>query len=185
MNKKMFFPVSPIRNAKIDVVYMDRFYPPKLGIHTGWDINGVGGGNTDLRMPFRTIYDGKVVFATDLTRFGSWGGLIVVYHEALKIWSRYGHHQAGTRKVKVGDELDGNQVLAGIGRGRNDVFFAHLHFDIFKRLPPNNDWGYWPMNDLDALDSVFLDPRDLFDKFDVVTPRIPRNEAPKSFFINR
>lgn len=171
----MVFPMNPPngRGTKIDVVYLDRNYPRGLGVHTGWDINGVGGGNTDLGMAIFSIADGVVVEATD-EGSGTWGGLIVIHHPHLGVWSRYGHHQKGTRRVKVGDQVAAGNLIAGVGRGYKNMFLAHLHFDIFRKQTPTH-WGYWPNRNLEAAREFFLDPTILFGAYGVVTPK-PANE---------
>jgi murein DD-endopeptidase MepM/ murein hydrolase activator NlpD len=174
---QMVFPVLPVAHAKVDVVWADKFYPIKWGNHTGWDINGVGGGNTDLGMPFGCIYPGQVVFVSDHAG-GLWGGLIVIWHEGLGIYTRYAHHRPGSCRVKVGQFVAAGRVLAEIGRGEGNAFFAHLHFDVMRKRPPLSrsgfrpHWAFWPSN-YDELLEYFIDPTRVFDKFDAKTPFIP------------
>jgi len=49
------------------------------GYHPGVDVNGLGGGNTDFGMPFKSACDGTVIFE-ERTWFknGGWGNLIMV-----------------------------------------------------------------------------------------------------------
>ncbi|MEM4709842.1 MAG: M23 family metallopeptidase [Candidatus Diapherotrites archaeon] len=149
------FPTT-VSNSKIDVLYLDSRYPARLGLHPGIDINGVNGGDTDLGMPFRAITDGEVVYAVDTAPTGTWGGLIVVHHPQLGIWSRYGHHNPGSRRVKVGDKVTAGTTLAGIGKGKNNAFAAHLHFDIFTLRP--SSWTYWVMSNINDVVRFFVDP---------------------------
>lgn len=165
----MILPVNPANKVKIDVTFLDPRYPVKLGLHTGWDLNLVSGGNSDLGYPFQSIYPGRVVYATDDAGFGLWGGLIVVWHPGLNVWTRYAHHQPGTRRVREGQEVRQGEVLAGIGRGKRNAFIAHLHFDVFKRQPAH--WAHWPNLDKDELLAHYLDPLTLFRKFGVPLPQ--------------
>jgi len=52
------------------------------GYHPGVDVNGLGGGNTDFGMPFKSSCDGKVIYE-ERTWFknGGWGNIIVVEEE--------------------------------------------------------------------------------------------------------
>lgn len=49
------------------------------GYHPGVDVNGLGGGNTDFGMPFRSSCDGVVIFE-ERTWFknGGWGNIIII-----------------------------------------------------------------------------------------------------------
>lgn len=49
------------------------------GYHPGVDVNGLGGGNTDIGMPFKSSCDGVVIFE-ERTWFknGGWGNLIMI-----------------------------------------------------------------------------------------------------------
>ncbi|HEX8119063.1 MAG TPA: hypothetical protein VF521_17425, partial [Pyrinomonadaceae bacterium] len=47
-----------------------------LGLHTGEDWNGAGGGNTDLGQPVYSVANGRVVFAEDCGRL--WGNVVVL-----------------------------------------------------------------------------------------------------------
>lgn len=171
---KVQSPVLPINQYKIDVLFADSSYPKAFGIHTGLDFNGVGGGNTDLNLPFMAIADGTVVYAEDVAP-GAWGGLIVVHHPHLNIWSRYGHHVPRSRKVSVGQKVSAGTVLAGFGRGAGGAYFAHLHFDIMKEIPVvagKQRWWNWPQYNVDELERFYLSPITVFQKFNVSLPRI-------------
>ena len=49
------------------------------GYHPGVDVNGLGGGNSDFGMPFKSSCDGVVIFE-ERTWFknGGWGNLIMI-----------------------------------------------------------------------------------------------------------
>jgi murein DD-endopeptidase MepM/ murein hydrolase activator NlpD len=182
MSQGVVFPTKPISKFKIDTVFADSAYDEeRYGVHTGWDINGVGGGNTDLGVPFQTVAAGKVVYVSD-DAGGSWGGLIVVEHETC--WTRYGHHRPGSARVHLGQRLKADQTIGEFGRGAGNKMFAHLHFDVLKKLPPRTRvrrlpwWAIWPMYDLDMLEEYFQDPREFFQKRGVFTPVAPKREQP-------
>src|SRR5262245_9661593 len=66
-----------------------------LGIHTGEDWNGNGGGNTDLGQEVHAVANGRVKFAENCGRL--WGNVVMLEHryyenhETHKIISLYAH----------------------------------------------------------------------------------------------
>ncbi len=49
------------------------------GYHPGVDVNGLGGGNTDFGLPFKSSCDGTVIYEwRGWTKNGGWGNLIVI-----------------------------------------------------------------------------------------------------------
>jgi len=49
------------------------------GYHPGVDVNGLGGGNTDFGMPFKSSCDGEVIYEwRGWTKNGGWGNLIII-----------------------------------------------------------------------------------------------------------
>jgi murein DD-endopeptidase MepM/ murein hydrolase activator NlpD len=118
-----------------------------MGIHTGEDWNGAGGGNTDLGQPVYAVANGRVSFAQNCGRL--WGNVIIIdhsfyeNHEKRKVRSLYAH----LREIKVqqGDEVRRRQSIATIGQDPDKLFNAHLHLEIRwdDSLPPT----YWPSSD--------------------------------------
>jgi murein DD-endopeptidase MepM/ murein hydrolase activator NlpD len=172
------FPLQPVSSAKIDTVFCDSNYPKAWGLHTGWDINGTEGGDNDQGREFVCMADGEVVYVSD-NAGASWGGLIVVWHPGFGVWSRYGHHQPGSCRVRVGQEIGAGDVLGRIGKGHRGAFLAHIHFDILTVKPVFRNgsphWSHWPMSNLYELRRIYLDPTLLFNKFKVPTPPIPNS----------
>lgn len=115
-----------------------------LGIHTGEDWNGVGGGNTDLGQDVFAVANGRVAFAAN---FGEpWGNVIVVDHlyyennEKRKIRSLYAHlHEI---KVHAGQDLQRRQLIGTIGQDPDKTFTAHLHLEL--RWDESLEPTYWP-----------------------------------------
>ncbi len=175
----MIFPLS-LPGATVDTVFADRDYPKNWGFHTGWDANlhpQGQGGDSDLGLPILAMSDGIVKFVSD-NAGGLWGGLIVIHHPQIAphFYSRYGHHKSKSALVSVGQQVQGGQQIAGIGKGKNDsTFVAHLHFDFFRKDPPPSKsnrpfWAYWPAANKAGLLEYFADPRDVFKAFKVKTP---------------
>jgi murein DD-endopeptidase MepM/ murein hydrolase activator NlpD len=117
-----------------------------LGIHTGEDWNGNGGGDTDLGQPIYSIGHGRVIYAQKAT--GPYGNIVVIEHYYLengqrkRIFSQYDHlHEM---KV-VKDQLVKRRDLIGtIGKGDSDRFPAHLHFEIRKDEMAKFSPEFWP-----------------------------------------
>ena len=115
-----------------------------LGIHTGEDWNGAGGGNTDLGQDVHAVANGLVTFAQNCGRL--WGNVIILEHryyenhEARTILSLYAH--LNEIKVAAGEKIDRRQVIATIGQDPDKTFQAHLHLEFRwdRSLPAT----YWP-----------------------------------------
>ena len=115
-----------------------------LGIHTGEDWNGAGGGNTDLGQDVHSVANGLVTFAQNCGRL--WGNVIMIEHlyyenhEVNKVISLYAH--LNTIKVSKGDKVNRRQVIATIGQDPDKTFHAHLHLELRwdETLAPT----YWP-----------------------------------------
>jgi len=115
-----------------------------LGIHTGEDWNGSGGGNTDLGQDVHAVANGLVTFAQNCGRL--WGNVIIIEHryyenhEPRKVLSLYAH----LNKIKVNkdDKVTRRQVIATIGQDPDKTFQAHLHLEL--RWDESLPATYWP-----------------------------------------
>jgi len=119
-----------------------------LGIHTGEDWNGNGGGNSDEGQPVFAVASGEVVESRD---FGSpWGNVVMIRHLVLEnltvdtVYSSYAH--LGKRLVKIGDQVVRRQEIGEIGTG-GGAYPAHLHLEIRKRQMRDLPADYWPSAD--------------------------------------
>jgi murein DD-endopeptidase MepM/ murein hydrolase activator NlpD len=116
----------------------------ELGIHTGEDWNGNGGGNTDLGQDVHAVANGRVTFAQNCGRL--WGNVITIEHyfyenhERRKIISLYAH--LNEIKVKEGSVVQRRQVIATIGQDPDKLFAAHLHLEL--RWDDSLSPTYWP-----------------------------------------
>lgn len=178
--KQLFFPEAPVSEWKIDTCHADSEYPLKYAkYHSGWDINYIQGGNSEYGFAYKALADGIVVFVSDHAG-GAWGGLVVVWHPQFGFASRYGHHKPGSAAVQVGDIVRGGEtVLARIGRGENNAYFAHLHQDLIKVLPPRSRsgriwWAFWPNNDLHEFKATYTNPEAVFKEYGCQTPPVPQ-----------
>jgi murein DD-endopeptidase MepM/ murein hydrolase activator NlpD len=115
-----------------------------LGIHTGEDWNGAGGGSTDLGQPVYAVANGRVVFAENCGRL--WGNVVILEHlfyenhERREIRSLYAH--LNEIKVRAGETVRRRQLIATVGQDPEKLFDPHLHVELRwdATLAPT----YWP-----------------------------------------
>jgi murein DD-endopeptidase MepM/ murein hydrolase activator NlpD len=132
-----------------------------LGIHTGEDWNGRGGGDTDLGQPVMAIATGKVVVAR---RFPNpWGGVVMIEHIVLdghdkrRVRSQYAH--LSRVDVREGQIVRGRDVIGAIGKDPDGAYPAHLHLEIRSDL--TLEATYWPSDhghDAGWIRQRYLDP---------------------------
>ncbi|HEV7682166.1 MAG TPA: peptidoglycan DD-metalloendopeptidase family protein [Pyrinomonadaceae bacterium] len=149
-----------------------------LGIHTGEDWNGNGGGNTDLGQDVFAVANGRVVFAENYGRL--WGNVIVIEHvfyenhEKKKIRSLYAHLQA--IKVREGERVRRRQLIATVGQDPDKLFQAHLHLELRwdESLAPT----YWPSSnhkDVSWVKEHYTQPKSFIETHRKIS--IPQAEA--------
>lgn len=110
-------------------------------VHPGQDINGNGGGDTDLGAAVHAVTDGVIMHALE---HRVWGNIIVIYHPGPRVWSQYAH--LDTMTVQLRDHATAGEVIGTIGKGGKDPahkkgrFLAHLHFEIRTVDVPADEW---------------------------------------------
>ncbi len=106
--------------------------------HPGEDWNIPGAGNGDWGEPVYSVANGKVVFSGWNTALGN---VILIQHtlgEGEFVWSQYAH--LDRRDVAAGQIVSRRQMIGTVGRGPNNRFTAHLHFELRKKDLPANAW---------------------------------------------
>lgn len=134
------FPVLETEDIKYSVQpgcgWLDNLYwNATKQAHSGCDWNATTGGDSDYGNRVRAVADGVVVTAG---QFDSWGGIVLIHHPDLDVWTQYAH-LIGIR-VKAGQAVRLGDVLGGIGKGARNQFFAHLHFEVRRSLLPAQFW---------------------------------------------
>lgn len=106
--------------------------------HPGEDWNIPGAGNNDQGEPVYAVAHGEVVFSGWNSALGN----VILIKHALSpqdfVWSQYAH--LDRRDVRVGEIVGRRQIIGTVGRGPNNRFAAHLHFEMRKEDLPANAW---------------------------------------------
>jgi len=124
------------------------------GHHTGDDLNGIGGMNTDLGDPVFCTADGLVIFAGESSP--GWGKIVVVAHQALDgrtLHSMYAH--LSRIDVSPGALVPRGGKVGTVGTA-NGYYPAHLHFEMRASDGVDIGAGYAanPLNRLDPTATV-------------------------------
>lgn len=124
------------------------------GHHTGDDLNGIGGMNTDLGDPVFSTADGLVVYAGEPSP--GWGKLVVVAHKAPDGRPLHSMHAHLNRiDVAIGSLVARGGKIGTVGTA-NGYYPAHLHFEMRTSDGVDIGAGYamHPLNRLDPLATV-------------------------------
>ena len=124
------------------------------GRHTGDDLNGIGGMNTDLGDPVFCTADGLVIYAGESSP--GWGKVVIIAHRAADgraLQSMYAHlHRID---VSLGALIPRGGKVGIVGTA-NGFYPAHLHFEMRTGDGVDIGAGYAavPLNRLDPLGTV-------------------------------
>lgn len=124
------------------------------GHHTGDDLNGIGGMNTDLGDPVFATADGLVLYTGEPSP--GWGKIIVVGHRAPDgkvLHSMYAH--LNRIDVAIGSLVARGGKIGTVGTA-NGYYPAHLHFEMRASDGIDIGAGYamYPLNRLDPAATV-------------------------------
>ena len=126
------------------------------GHHTGKDLNGIGGQNTDLGEPVCAAGRGLVVYSG--VPSDEWGHVVVLAHripgEKGIVQTLYAH--LNTREARVGQLVDRGQRIGTIGTA-NGKYLAHLHFETIRSLSTEAGMrGYHPSGVMNRMNPTEL-----------------------------
>lgn len=124
------------------------------GHHTGDDLNGIGGMDTDLGDPVFATADGLVLYAGEPS--AGWGKLVVIGHrtpDGRILHSMYAHLDRIDVAVGALIPRGGKVGTAGTANG---YYPAHLHFEmrVSDCVDIGAGYGDVPLNRLDPLATV-------------------------------
>lgn len=108
------------------------------GPHLGVDFNAEKG--EDFGDNVFASANGVVVFA-GLGRGSYWGNIIMIEHvlpDSHRVWTQYAHLKDVL--VSPGEAVERGDVIGSIGRGYNDRFYPHLHFEVRLMYRPADSW---------------------------------------------
>jgi hypothetical protein len=128
--------------------------------HTGEDWNRkLRAGDTpdvDLGDPVYAIAHGRVVTSY---AFPTWGNIVLIEHllpSGQTVWSQYAHLQQ--RLVAKGDVVQRGDRIGSIGKGADDRYPAHLHFEIRLKDLPASKWGWKTAEDREQVLQAYAHP---------------------------
>jgi len=137
--------------------------------HPGEDWNGNAGGDSDLGDPVYAVSNGEIV-ATGNYGTG-WGNIILIQHnlpDGSTVWSNYAH----LKDILVSSGMvSKGQQIGTVGKGYNDEYSAHLHFEIRKQYRLPNAW-VTGMSQIQVQD-FYYDPSDFIDSHRQLNTPIP------------
>lgn len=124
------------------------------GHHTGDDLNGIGGMNTDLGDPVFCTADGLVLYTGEPSP--GWGNMVIVGHKTTDgrvLQSMYAHLYR--IDVTRGQLLARRQILGQVGTA-NGNYLAHLHFEMRESdgVVIGSGYAQHPLDHLDPLGTV-------------------------------
>jgi murein DD-endopeptidase MepM/ murein hydrolase activator NlpD len=124
------------------------------GHHTGDDLNGIGGMDSDLGDPVFAAGDGLVIYAGEPSP--GWGKIVILAHRSTdgrQLHSMYAHLD---RIDAARDTLVARGTQLGTVGTANGHYPAHLHFEIRESNGADIGGGYsmYPLNHLDPAATV-------------------------------
>lgn len=138
-----------------DIMDPNYVFRGKLQWHTGEDWNGACYGDTDRNQPVYATSLGRVVYAGYIPK--GWGNVVLVAHRLPTgeiIYTQYAHLER--IDVSSGIQVNRRQPIGTIGKGPENKYPAHLHFEV-RRIAVGV--GNWP-NDPEKIKEQYYDPTD-------------------------
>lgn len=112
--------------------------------HLGDDLNGIGGGNSDLGDPVHAAGAGRVIYAGIPS--ADWGNMILIAHRLPDgdelgpvVQTVYAHLES--MRVRAGQVVRRGDVIGTVGTA-GGRYWAHLHFEVRAGPYINPGQGY-------------------------------------------
>ena len=127
------------------------------GHHTGQDLNGIGGENTDEGLPVCAAARGLVVYSGEPSP--EWGNVVVLAHrlpgaEGRVVQTLYAH--LNTREARVGERMSRGERLGTVGTAHG-AYLAHLHFEAIPSTCTEAGMpGYHPVGTMNRMNPAEL-----------------------------
>lgn len=103
------------------------------GRHTGLDLNGIGGENTDEGLPVRAAGRGLLIYAGEPSP--DWGNVVVLLHrlpDGRFVQSLYAHLKT-VSDISLGSLVGRGEQLGTVGTAHGN-YLAHLHFEMIESI---------------------------------------------------
>lgn len=150
-------------NHKRDTKFLDSGYFKDYGAwHPGEDWNDKRGGNSDWGAPVFAVANG-VIEARG--HYPVWGNILLIKHilpDGRPFWSQYAHLMYINNELQVGDQVLIDEVVGSVGRGENNKFYAHLHWEIRTKSKSAN---YWPGANKQVVLDAYTAPLEFVDRY--------------------
>jgi len=129
--------------------------------HPGADLN-VGYGDDDLGLPVLCFADGTVVqfLHWDGHSYGFGNAALVEHHlfSPLPLWSLYAHLDSFSDSLIEGSPIAAGDPIGACGKSGGQTW-AHLHFELRHKGPPEMPAAYWGGRlNYEAQSTRFADP---------------------------
>lgn len=127
------------------------------GRHTGQDLNGIGGENTDEGLPICAAGRGVVVYSG--VPSAEWGNVIILAHrlpgqDGQVVQTLYAH--LSTREARVGEIVSRGERIGTMGTA-DGAYLAHLHFEAIPSLCTEAGMpGYHPSGTMNRMNPAEL-----------------------------
>ena len=124
-------------------------------IHTGADLNRMGGALADKDQPVYACADGVVRYSGSLS--SGWKGVVLIEHEVpgeAPVYIRYGHLYS--LRFQNGARVKRGEIIGLITEYA--PYNYHLHFDITRNPAIVSNVGHWPGDNYNAVMSFYIDP---------------------------
>ncbi len=130
--------------------------PERGGLHSGQDLNGIGGENSDQGEPVCAAARGLVVYSGEPGP--AWGNVVILAHRLPGtqriIQTLYAHLER--RQVQVGELVGRGERIGTIGTA-DGQYLAHLHYEaIESRCTEAGITAYPPAGSMNRLDPATL-----------------------------